>query len=168
MSYLAHPAGSFNWVTESPQKPRSVVNAVRLMYVGAAFEVLGLIISIARIGTVTSLLMAYDSVTFGVAHDAAVRVVKWYAVFAVISVGLWLWMASRNAAGHNWARTVATVLFAVFTLETASTVMLNLHMRGSTPGITVLDVVGWLVALAATICLWRRDASQYFEQCHYR
>lgn len=107
-------------------------------------------------------------VTFGVAHDAAVRVVKWYAVFAVISVGLWLWMANRNAAGRNWARTVATVLFAVFTLETASTVMLNLHTRGSTPGITVLDVVGWLVALAATLCLWRRDASQYFEQYRYR
>jgi hypothetical protein len=26
----------------------------------------------------------------------------------------------------------------------------------------------WLVALAATICLWRRDASQYFTQSRYR
>jgi hypothetical protein len=35
-------------------------------------------------------------------------------------------------------------------------------------GVTIVGLVNWLVALAATICLWRRDASQYFTQSRYR
>jgi hypothetical protein len=35
-------------------------------------------------------------------------------------------------------------------------------------GVTIVGLVNWLVAQAATICLWRRDASQYFTQSRYR
>jgi hypothetical protein len=34
------------------------------------------------------------------------------------------------------------------------------HLSGLS---AIIDVLSWLVALAAVICLWRRDASHYFS-----
>ncbi len=35
-------------------------------------------------------------------------------------------------------------------------------------GGTILGLLTWVVALVATICLWRPDATQYFTQSGYR
>jgi hypothetical protein len=48
-----------------------------------------------------------DDVTRAVGYTSVV-------VSALVSVGLWLWMAWANATGKAWARTVATVLGCVY------------------------------------------------------
>jgi len=71
MTYMPHPAGA-SWLTEPPPRPRSVVAAVQLIYASAALEVLGVIIAVARIGTVTSAFEA-RGFTASQAHGLAMN-----------------------------------------------------------------------------------------------
>ena len=162
MTYVPYPAGSGNWITEPPPRPRSVATAVKLMYAGAALALLNVIVSIVRISSLTSALVTRSGYTTTQAHSIAMQHTLPIAAGGLIGAGAWLWMARENAAGRGWARTLAAALFGLYSLAT----LLILSTQGL--GGTILGLVNWLVALAATVCLWRREASQYFTQCRYR
>jgi hypothetical protein len=138
LTYVPYPAGTGDRITEPLPRPRSLATAVKLMYAGAALAVLNVIVSIAMQHTLP------------------------IAAGGIIAAGAWLWMARENAVGRGWARTLAAVLFGIYTLAS----LLVLSTQGL--GVTIVGFVNWLVALAATICLWRRDASQYFTQSRYQ
>ena len=102
-------------------------------------------------------------------------------VVGVVAVLIWLWIAWKNRAGRNWARIVATVLFALSCLGLPelltggrlSTMPSTLPAAdGATIAVPPLDVPAWLIAagvvswlfgLAIIILLWRPAASRYYE-----
>jgi hypothetical protein len=76
-------------------------------------------------------------------------------------------LVSRSGYATSQAHSIAmqhTLPIAAGGMIAAS--LLVLSTQGL--GVTIVGLVNWLVAQAATICLWRRDASQYFTQSRYR
>jgi hypothetical protein len=76
------------------------------------------------------------------------------AVFGLIPVASWLWMARATSRGRNWARIASTVLFVLATLALASS-------RGVVP--VLAAALNWLIGLAAVWLLWRPVSSAFFK-----
>jgi hypothetical protein len=159
MSYQPYPSSGKPVEPERPPAPPSVVNAVKLMYVGAAISVISLIISLASIGgTKDAIRKARPSLTATQVNQLNTFIIALAVVSGVIGVALWLWMARANGQGRNWARIMSSVLFAVYTLE------LLLGLRGPTTALSlVFPVLTWLVGLGAIILLWRKESSDFFK-----
>lgn len=144
--YQPYPAGGPPPVPQQP--PRPVMNAVKLMYVGAGLEVLGLVLNLVAAGS-------------GGSSNAASGIVG-----SAIGAGLWLWMAAANKAGRNWARITSTVLFGLdclfllIILIGAST-LISLA-GGAAVAVVVASIVVWLIGLGAIVLLWQRESSDYF------
>src|SRR5580692_2245762 len=78
-----------------------------------------------------------------------------YVGAGLSAIGLWILMARANGAGKSWARIVASVLFAINTLDLlASAVQVHAPVSLAFAGLV------WLAGLGATILLWRRESSQ--------
>jgi hypothetical protein len=147
---------------QRPPMPSSVVAAVRLMYAGAALSLIGLVVGLATIGNVRSAIVtagdkAHKHYTPTQIHDLEVASVAIAVVSAVIAIGLWLWMARASSAGHNYARIVGSVLFALDTLFT----LVNVARPHASLSL-VFGLLVWLVGLGAVIMLWRKDSGPYF------
>jgi hypothetical protein len=87
------------------------------------------------------------------------------AVFGLVVIALWLWMAWATGQGRNWARILSTVLFCLATLQlrgvfgaSVSHVGVGLIVLG-----LIVPVLGWLVGLAAVWLLWRPASSAFFK-----
>jgi hypothetical protein len=144
---------------ERPPAPPSVLNAVKLMYVGAAVSTVSLIISLAFIGSVKSTLRTefphYTTSQIDRAFGAFIAIA---IISAGIGIGLWLWMAWANRQGKNWARITSSVLFAIETLTLLEAV------RGPKNALDlVFPVLTWLVGLGAVWLLWRPDSNAFFK-----
>jgi hypothetical protein len=88
--------------------------AVMLMYVGAGLSLLGMFFTVASRSVLRDQLLAEDPEQTSAEQERAVNMASGVSVvIALISVGLWLWMAQANRRGHAWARIVATVLFGL-------------------------------------------------------
>ena len=138
--------------------PASVVMAVRLMYTGAVVSALSLIVGLATVGSVRpSLHKADPKLTANQLHNLQIAFVIGSAVFQVILIALWVWMALMNKAGKSWARIVATVLFGLNSL-----ILLVDVTRAGGSAAALVSILTWLIGLGAVIFLWRKDASEYF------
>lgn len=140
---------------ERPPAPPSVLNAVKLMYAGAAASTVSLVIFAASIGAIRHENKTARSPLSGSQLN---QFIITSIVYAVISVALWLWMARANGEGRNWARITASVLFFLATLD-----LYGLLNYPKTALSLVLPVVTWIVGLGAVILLWRRESTAYFR-----
>lgn len=163
-SYQQYPAGGGSNLGERPPRPQSVRIAVILMYAGAALSAISLIITLAFVhrlesAIATSLRHARTAKPYTAAqiHAGQTDGVIAIVIVLLITIGLWVWMAWANNKGRNWARIVASVLYAL------NTIWLLLSLR-SLGGPSIFYGVGWLIGLAALIFLWRRDTTQYIAQ----
>ena len=157
--YEAYPGGAQMPEQQRPPAPASVLTAVKLMYAGAAVSLLGLILNLVTAGSIkTAIRKADPSFTSTQVHNAEIVAITAIIVEALLGVGLWLWMAWANKRGRNWARIVASVLFALNTLF----LVINLARPHAVVGL-LYDVVIWLIGLSAIIFLWRKDSNPYFE-----
>ena len=144
---------------ERPPAPQAVLNAVKLMYLGAAISTASVIASLADIGAIKPALRREFP------HDTAAQIdqaFKSLLIVAIISagvgIGLWLWMARANGQGKNWARITSTVLFAIETLTLVES------LRGPHTVIAlVFPVLTWLVGLGAVWLLWRPESNAFFK-----
>lgn len=144
-------------------QPRSIANAVKLMYVGAALSVVGILITLFMRDTIR------EQVEKGAADagrdmspsdvDAAVAVaVGFSVVVGLLGVGLWLWMAWANGRGKKWARIVATVFFAL------SLVSFLLSLLQSPPPLSLVSsIVSVLLGATIIYLLYRPESTQYYE-----
>ena len=92
------------------------------------------------------------------------------AVFGLIAIGLWIWMAVMNGKGRNWARIIATVLGALSlagSLSSVANLAGNAALGGATmpmsAGSTVLAIIDPLLVIAILVLLWVRPSSAYFN-----
>jgi hypothetical protein len=139
--------------------PPPVVNAVKLMYVGAAVSTVSLIISLADIsGTKTAIRKARPSLTAAQVNQLNTFIISLAIVSGVIGVALWLWMARSNNQGKNWARILSTVLFCLATLD-----LVGVFSQPKTLLGLLFPVLTWLVGLGAVFLLWRPESTAFFK-----
>lgn len=140
---------------ERPPAPRSVQNAVKLMYAGAAASTVSLVIFAASIGAIRA---ENAKAKTHLSSSQLNQFIITSIIYAVIGVALWLWMARANGEGRSWARIAASVLFFLATLD-----LYGLINYPKTVLSLALPVLTWLVGLGAVILLWRRESSAYFK-----
>src|SRR6266542_2094211 len=145
--------------SEPPGPPSSIVNAVRLMYAGAAVQAISVIVSLATIHSLKTIIEqrnpTFDATRVNRLVNATVVLV---IVFGLIGIGLWLWMAWANRRGRSWARIVSTVFFGL-----ASIGLLIGFTQAATVVSRIISIVSWAIGLAAIVFLWQRQSSDYYD-----
>jgi hypothetical protein len=144
--------------------PQTVQNAVKLMYVGAALSLLGLIATAVTASSVRPWIEKHIKTLNGkpiTAHQISALAhfeITLGIVGGLLGIALWLWMARKNGQGRPWARIVSSVLFVLCTLD-----ILNVFRGGGASAFTSASaLLTWLVGLGAIILLWLPSSSPYF------
>jgi len=168
--YRPYPDGLPQSPAQPGPAPGSVLNAVRLMYVGAAISLVGVVLNILTRGSIrTRVRNTYPKLTAAqvtrLAHFDFILII----VLGLVFVGLWIWMAVMCGSGRNWARITGSVFFCFLTLFMIIT--LSGAGGGLGGGLALIPAgILWLVGLGAVMLLWRKDATAFFrqEQDYYR
>ena len=157
--YQPYPSSDGTVEPDRPPAPQSVLNAVKLMYAGAAVSAVSLIISLVSIGgTKDAIRKARPSLTPAQVNQLNTFIIALAVVSGVVGVALWLWMARKNGQGKNWARVLSTVLFGLATLDLFGV----LNQPKTVLGL-VFPVLTWLIGLGAIVFLWRRESTEFFK-----
>jgi hypothetical protein len=157
--YQPYPSSSKPLEPQRPQTPPSVLNAVKLMYAGAAVTTVSLIISLADVGgTKSAIRKARPNLTVTQVNQLDTFLITLAVVSGVLGIALWLWMAWANNQGKNWARILSTVLFGLATMD-----LIGVFSQPKTALGLVFPVLTWLVGLGTVWLLWRPESSQFFK-----
>jgi hypothetical protein len=160
-NYPRYPAKQSGKPPAAPeaQPPSAIVNAVKLMYLGAAISVVSLIVSLATAGGLKSAIRkAQPKLTPAQVNNTATFLIATTVIFGLLGTALWLWMAWANKRGRPWARIVSSVFFGIATLDTVVGI--------TRPGdllTRVMTVVIWVIGLGAVVLLWRPESSAYYQ-----
>jgi len=157
--YQPYPSSGKPVEPERRSAPPAVLNAVKLMYVGAAVSTVSLVISLVNISdTKAAIRKARPTLTAAQVNQLNTFIIALAVVSGVIGVALWLWMARKNGQGKNWARILSTVLFALATLDLFGVVSQPKTALG-----LIFPVLTWLVGLGAVVLLWRKESTEFFK-----
>ncbi|MGW5451043.1 hypothetical protein [Nocardia sp. NPDC003979] len=158
-AYVPEPAE-----TEPRVVPENIRMAFIVMLVGAAVAFLGGAYSLTDIDTVrTTLLDSSDGMFRGSSLDVLVyATVGATVVGALITVGLWIWMAFACRAGKNWARITSTIFFGFNVLSTLYAVLGVVADLGVTPGALAFTLAGFAIGLGAVVLLWNPKSAPFF------
>jgi hypothetical protein len=145
--------------------PRTVLHAVRLMYLGAVTQLAVLITVILTAGhiraAVQAALVAYHNpaTTAQVMHLVNVDLVTDWVVMPVAIVA-WLFTAWANGMGYDWARLVAIGLFSLFSLG----MLIDLAQGGATyaTAAVIASGVEWVIGLVAVAFTLRKQSWPYY------
>ena len=142
--------------------PASIKQAVLLMKVGAGISLVSLLsifIFRSEMRTAAEEAVAKSGGTLKASDvDALVNLGMAIGVISgLIGAGLWLWMAVANGKGKNWARIVATILFAIHTLSFVANFSQPTALLSR-----VLGIVMWLVAAYIIVLLYKKESSQFY------
>jgi hypothetical protein len=157
--YQPYPSTGKPVEPERPAPPPSVLNAVKLMYAGAAVSTVSLVISLVDIsGTKAAIEKARPSLTAAQVNQLNTFIIALAVVSGVLGVALWLWMSRANGQGRNWARIVSTVLFGLATLDLFGVLSQPKTVLG-----LVFPVLTWLIGAGAVFFLWRSESNAFFK-----
>lgn len=151
-------------MTDQPaQPPRSLLTAVRLMYVGAVLQIavgVAVFVVVGRLRDNDDVRREYGEYAAERGGDAQSlineAVTNWRigaAAATVVLTALWLLMAWANRRGARWGRHTATAL-AVLALVGAVYTLLG--------GIDVIAIVVVLLAGAIVYLLYRPESTAYY------
>jgi hypothetical protein len=158
--YEPYPASGPPQEPQPMQPPRSVLTAVKLMYAGAALEVIALIVALVTISSLKSAILSrHPHYTSTQLHTAQVAQTGALIVGAVITIGLWLWMAWANGRGLNWARIVSAVFFGINTLD----LLISLFMVHAAATL-IVGVLVWLAGLGAIVLIFSRESAPFYQR----
>ena len=142
------------------EPPRPVLTAVRLMYAGAALEVIALIVTVLTAGSVRSALAArHPGYTAAQLHGAEVVRIVPLVIGAVLTIGLWIWMARENGKGRNWARVLSAAFFGINTVD----LLISLVLVAAAATLAI-GLVIWVVGLAAIVLIFSTAAGPFYRQ----
>lgn len=162
--YQQFPGGVQAPESSPTNAPQSVLRAVRVMYVGLAASLLGIVIDMTTLSSTRSeILKRNPTFTTAQVNTAEHLEIGIFIASGLIGAALWLWMAQKCRAGRGWARVVSTVFFGI---ETLSLVVGTAAAQGG--GLTrIYGLVVWVIGLIAVVLLWRRSSSDYFSAPRY-
>ena len=140
--------------------PQSVLRAVRVMYVGLAASLLGIVVDLTTLSATRSAILkrnpGYTAVQVNNAEHLEIGL---FIAGGLIGAALWLWMAQSCRAGKSWARVVSTVFFGI---DTLSVLVGATAVQGG--GLSrIYGFIVWVIGLIAVILLWQRASSAYFR-----
>jgi hypothetical protein len=159
MSYQPYPSGGQPVEPIRPPAPAPVLNAVKLMYAGAAVSTVSLIISLVDIGgSKAAIRKARPSLTTAQVNQLNTFIISLAIVSGLVGIALWLWMARANGQGKNWARILSTVLFGLATLD-----LIGVFSEPKTVLSLIFPVLTWLIGLGAIWLLWRPESTAFFK-----
>jgi len=147
--------------------PPPVMNAVKLMYAGAALWIITLIIVVTLIvGDKAGGHLRWDGHTLTAAQSGHLKplIIAVTVVSGLVVPAVWLWMARADGQGRSWARILSTVLFGLATLQLTGiykTPVSNVGF-GEVLGL-IVPVLSWLIGLAVVWLLWRPASSAFFK-----
>jgi hypothetical protein len=144
--------------------PQSVLRAVRVMYVGLAASLIGIVVDMTTLSaTRAEILKRNPTYTVAQLNSAEHLEIGLFIASGLIGAALWLWMAQSCRAGKGWARVVSTVFFGI---DTLSVVVGAAAVQGG--GVSrIYGFVVWAIGLVAIILLWQRASSEYFRAPRY-
>src|SRR5690348_14470048 len=146
--------------------PQSVLRAVRVMYVGLAASLLGILVDMTTLSATRSEIIKQNpKFTTAQVNSAEHLEIGLFIAGGLIGAALWLWMAQSCRAGKGWARVVSTVFFGIDTLSVIAGVA-----GASTGGgglARIYAVLVWVIGLVAIVFLWQRSSSDYFRAPRY-
>jgi hypothetical protein len=142
------------------RSPRPVLNAVRLMCLGAVLELAVLVTVLVTLGSVRSAIV--EGFTVAQWHTAMLTQIVPLAAGAPIGAGVLLWLAWANGRGYDWARPALMALVGLLTLE------LLIGLGGGAALYAPADLIAltvlWLAGVAAMVLIFSKTASPYYEQ----
>jgi hypothetical protein len=158
--YQKYPSGgSQQMESVRPDAPAPVLNAVKLMYAGAAVSLVSLVISLTDVsGTKAAIKKARPDLTATQISQLNGFIIGLAIVSGLVGVGLWLWMSWANKGGKNWARIFSSVLFGLATLD-----LFGVFSQPKTALGLIFPLLTWLIGLGAIVLLWRPDSSRFFK-----
>lgn len=160
-SYPAPPpsySGGGEPTATRPEPSSSILAAVRLMYVGAGLQALGIIFSLLTRGQLRDQFAEQQPELTQEELDTAVAVgVGGIVVIGLLAIAMWIWMAQANKRGLGWARIVATVLGG---LNIAFTLF---SLFQSTGVGFVVQLITIALAAAILFLLFRPDSGAYYN-----
>lgn len=142
--------------------PRTVVTAVRLMYLGA----------VAQVGVLITTLVTASSIRASAVHhypQYAAQVTKLInfdikvdMVTLPIAILLWLWVAWGNGRGSQWGRLAAIILAFVYTMAMA----MELAQGTATvaPAAMIVSAIAWALGVVAVVFIFQRQSWPYYER----
>lgn len=142
--------------------PRSVRNAVCLMYVGAAVSLAAAIADIATRSELRAVI-ARTPMARNLIGTATTATFTQAAVVNLVGVVLFLLMARWTGKGSITARTLACVLFG---LRTVAVLIGPGELSALSPwpvAVRVLTVLGWLAGLGAVVFLWQKTSTAFIK-----
>lgn len=143
-----------NWNASAPAAPLSVHRAMLLMRMGAALSVLAAVVVSLTAPRVGALHIG----TLSPIIESRTQQVERAVFSGALDCAVWLWMAWKNTQARAWARVLSTVFFFLCCIGTA------IGLRQGAIEVRTLDVGIWLVALAATILLWRPESRPFYRE----
>ena len=157
--YQPYPSGGKPMESLRPARPAPVLNAVKLMYAGAAVSLVSLVISLTDVsGTKAAIRKARPDLTATQISQLNGFIIGLAIVSGLVGVGLWLWMSWANKEGKNWARIFSTVLFGLATLD-----LFGVFSQPKTALGLIFPLLTWLIGLGVIVLLWRPDSSRFFK-----
>ena len=144
-----------------PVPPSTMINAMRLMYAGAALAALGILAAVATVPALrTAVRQQQPGADYGGVSAATTGALTVTIIGGLISVGVWLALARRTRRGRPGVRVVSTVLFVIDSLTVLST-----RSHGFlTPATWITGAAEWAVGLIVIVFLWDRRSTAYFAE----
>ena len=144
--------------------PQSVVRAVRVMYVGLAASLLGIVVDMTTLSATRSeILKQNPAYTQAQLNNAEHLQIGLFIAGGLIGAALWLWMAQSCRAGKGWARVVSTVFFGI---DTLSVLVGAAAVQGGALS-RIYGILVWVIGLIAVVLLWQRSSSAFFRAPRY-
>jgi hypothetical protein len=142
------------------RSPRPVLNAVRLMCLGAVLELVFMVTVLVTLGNVRSAIV--QDFTAAQWHTAMLTQIVPVLASAPIVAGVWLWLAWANGRGYDGARFASVALVGLLTAR----LLIGLGEGAAVyaPADLIATTVLWLAGLAATVLIFSKTAGPYYQQ----
>jgi hypothetical protein len=143
-----------------PRSERMLYTAVRLMYAGAAMELLVAVTLLFTIGDIHSAIVRLDpALTTAQWHSIVRSHVVPHEVSAPIAAVLWVWLAWANGRGLRWARLASVAFVAALTLD----LLVSLAQGAAVVAPVSMGLSGllWLTAIATLALLYQPRTGAY-------
>ena len=141
--------------------PQSMINAVKLMYVGAVLAAATILTTVATAPALKAAIrQQHPFLAPGPLGAVITGTLTATIAGALISIGVWLAMARRTRRGRPGVRVMSMIFFGIDCLTVART-----FSHGLVTGPTwIVGVAEWGIGLTVIVFLWDRRSSAYFAQ----
>lgn len=143
------------------ERPASIAQAVKLMYVGAGLSVIGLILAVADQGAIRDAVeksAGTKNLTPEQVDSAVTLGTVTGVIGGLIGVALWVWMAAANGKGRKWAKVLATVFYGLYVLSFLFSFLQPGSVLTRVLGVITVVLGGYILYL-----LYRPESTQYYE-----